>query len=77
MVRILAALNTWLLERWEGHRGIKMRLAYLLERHTDLCWAGLVLWAQGYTRWSDIPRRQHDPQKCDYCGKCGIREPRP
>jgi hypothetical protein len=62
---------------------LKMKLARLLDRNPDYCWAELVMWAQGYRDILSIlpwhPDNDYKTHMCKifkecnpsgWCGKC-------
>ena len=58
-------------------KAFRMRIAQLLDRYPDTCWATLVMWAQfpECHRFREIFRMRHTAGFCDdqpyyYCGKC-------
>ena len=36
------------------NQGLKLKLGYFVDRHTNLCWAQIVTWAQYDEPWSSI-----------------------
>ncbi len=60
---------------------IKFKIAYLLDRNPNLCWANLATWATGYSSFwetfnpDDGAAYRQDCPRLDsyaYCGKCEV-----
>jgi len=52
---------------------IKYRIALLLNKNPERCWAELVMWAEGYKDLRDCNFKSLDCVRFDeysYCGKC-------
>jgi len=53
---------------------IRFKIARLLDRNPNFCWADLVSWVNGYTSlreaWGTGCRKSNSNTPYAYCGKC-------
>lgn len=71
-------LNRLLLDRtppsWMRHI-IPWRVLYWLDKHTDTCWAGMVMWKEDYEwSWWSCSWQDGLGADGDYCGKWRSKE---